>query len=96
MASGRYLFFKHSQRCSTSSHAFREYRMFVEANPEVAHGWIDVVAQRDWARQIADETGVTHQSPQALLFVDGKVVWHASHFEITQKSLTEQVLHAQP
>jgi len=91
LASGSFLLIKHSQRCSTSSHAFREYRLFVQAHPEIAHGWIDVVAQRDWAQEVARITGVAHCSPQAIWLVDGVVQWHTSHFEITEQSLADNI-----
>ena len=92
LASGSFLLFKHSQRCSTSGHAFREFRMFVQAHPEIAHGWIDVVAQRGWAQEVAKFTGIAHRSPQAPWLVDGVVQWHSSHFEITEQSLADNVL----
>lgn len=91
LTAGEFLLFKHSKRCPTSSHAFGEYRLFVEQHPEVAHGWIDVLDQRAWAREVADRTGVRHKSPQALWLRDGQVLWHASHFDITQGSLGENV-----
>ena len=90
----RFLLFKHSHRCSTSTHAFRQYRMFVEAHPEVPHGWIDVVAHRDWARDMARQVDVRHASPQALWMNQGHVLWHTSHFEITTDSLAENVSSA--
>ena len=39
----------------------------------------------------AAQTGVTHASPQALWFRDGRVAWHASHGEITGASLAAAV-----
>lgn len=91
LVSGSFLLFKHSQRCSTSSVAFREYRTFVLTHPEVLHGWIDVVAQREWAQEVAKITGVAHHSPQAIWLVDGVVKWHTSHFEITEQNLADNV-----
>jgi bacillithiol system protein YtxJ len=38
---------------------------------------------------IAERFGVRHETPQALLIKDGRVVWHASHWSITSDSLTE-------
>jgi len=92
LAAGPFLLLKHSQRCSTSAFAFREYRRFIDAHPEVRHGWLDVVAQREWAQEVATVTGIKHQSPQVLWIVEGEVCWHTSHFEITQESLAENVL----
>jgi bacillithiol system protein YtxJ len=44
---------------------------------------------------VADETGVRHQSPQAILFYQGKPVWDDSHYRITEddmKAALERVL----
>ena len=35
--------------------------------------------------------GVKHESPQAILFHNGEVVWHASHGAITVESLTRAI-----
>ena len=94
LAADRFLLFKHSDRCSISVHAFRDYRLFVEAHPDVPTGWIDVVAHRDWAREVARHVEVRHESPQALWLSQGHALWHASHFQITQPELAANVLGA--
>lgn len=40
---------------------------------------VDVVAERTLARGLTAALGVQHESPQALVFVDGELVNHASH-----------------
>jgi len=89
LAAGPFLLFKHSLICPTSTRAFAEYRAFLEANPEAATGWLDVIGQRPLSQAVAASTGVVHQSPQALYFSDGDVAWHASHGGITRDSLAE-------
>ena len=84
-----YLLFKHSLLCPISRWAFDEYEAFVKEHPEVATGWIDVRGQRDWSDWVAERTGVVHQSPQALLILDGKVIWDASHDAIKREALHE-------
>ncbi len=84
----RFLIFKHSTRCGISRNAFREYTRFIEANPDVPHGWVEVRAQRPLSNQIEAETGVEHTSPQVIWIVDGKPVWHTSQFDITAAALT--------
>jgi bacillithiol system protein YtxJ len=37
---------------------------------------------------IAQRFGIRHESPQALLIKDERVVWHASHWAITSESLS--------
>ena len=87
LAAPRFLVFKHSLICPTSARAFEEYVAFVAAHPGVPTAWIDVIGERPWSRHVADATGVTHQSPQALFVEGGKVAWHASHGGITRKAL---------
>lgn len=81
-----FLLFKHSPRCGTSLEASQQYDRFV-ATSDVPTGWVDVVAQRDLARWIAEQCGVVHQSPQAILFRDGRPVWNASHVSVTFEAL---------
>jgi bacillithiol system protein YtxJ len=87
LAAPRFLVFKHSLICPTSDSAFAEYEAFVAAHPDVPTAWIDVIGERAWSRHVAATTGVTHQSPQALVVVDGRVAWHASHGGITRRAL---------
>ncbi len=83
----RLLVFKHSSACPISAEAQREYEEFCRDNPEVPAYLVDVLDDRPVARGIADHCGVKHQSPQAILFEQGKPVWHASHMAITRGSL---------
>lgn len=89
--SDRFLIFKNSDRCAISRDAFANYAAFASTHPRVDHGWVDVVGQRALARRIAETTGVTHRSPQALWIVGGRVAWHASHFDITEDALARAV-----
>ena len=84
-----FLLFKQSFRCPISLRAFAEYEAFVAAHPDVPTGWIDVVADRELSQEAARRTGVTHESPQALLIRDGAVAWHASHGAITVEALAK-------
>ena len=49
--------------------------------------FVDVIEQRAVARGIAEECGVAHESPQAILFRRGEPVWSAAHFEIKAETL---------
>lgn len=91
LAAADFLVFKHSNRCPVSAAAFEEYEAFVAAHPTAPTAWIDVIAERPWSQHVAAATGVTHESPQALLVRDGRVVWHASHGAITRASLASAV-----
>ena len=74
-----------------SGRAFDEYSRWSADEPGIGTGWIDVVANRDLSLLAAERTGVTHQSPQAILLRSGKAVWNESHHGITEASLDDAV-----
>ena len=43
---------------------------------------IEIQRARPVSIALAERTGVRHESPQALLLRDARVVWHASHYQI--------------
>lgn len=94
----RFLLFKHSQTCPISAEAFRAYRQFCEqaAGGGVATAWLDVRARRVLSQWVAGDSGIRHQSPQAILFVVGHPVWHASHHAITKDALDAAIARASP
>jgi bacillithiol system protein YtxJ len=96
IAKGAFLLFKHSFRCPASVRAFAEYEAFAAAHPAVPTGWVDVIEQRPLTRGITDAHGIGHESPQALWFRDGRVVWHASHDAITTVSLVQATRTPEP
>lgn len=81
------MLFKHSPICPISTRAQREWERFVAAHPQAPALFVDVIADRATARGLAQECGVAHASPQAILFRGGKAVWDASHDAITAESL---------
>lgn len=88
------LIFKHSLTCPVSTAALREYQRFLEGRPSedaVAYHLIEIQKHRDVSNAVADISGVRHESPQAVLFRDGKAAWNASHWSITADSLTQAV-----
>ncbi|MBL8750398.1 MAG: bacillithiol system redox-active protein YtxJ [Planctomycetes bacterium] len=87
MAAPRILLFKHSPVCPVSAAARDEYEAFRRDLPDVPTMFVDVIADRPTARGIAERCGVRHESPQAILFENGRAVWHASHDAITCESL---------
>ena len=83
--------FKFSPRCPTSHFVERVSRKYVQARadaPSIKFVAVDVVNARPTSLQIADDTGVRHESPQALFLAPGqKVLWNASHEAIDDDSL---------
>ncbi len=82
--------FKHSTTCLISARAHSQMEML---SPDVAAQISLVVVQRarELSRRVADETGIRHESPQAIILRNGQAVWSASHFDITAEAVAEAV-----
>ncbi|MEZ5332337.1 MAG: bacillithiol system redox-active protein YtxJ [Thermoanaerobaculia bacterium] len=82
--------FKHSTRCGASAHALLELEEFLRdrgAELDATVRLIEVPRQRELSDAVAERAGVRHQSPQLLVFRNGEVVWHASHWAIERDRL---------
>ena len=79
--------FKHSTRCPVSSVAHRQVAAFRRRHPEAAVYVVHVVEQPSLSGTVAERTGVRHESPQAMVLVNGKVVWTDSHEGVTTDAL---------
>lgn len=80
--------FKHSPTCPVSLYAHQEVSRFCADQPGVPVYLVSVRRRREVSRHIADRTGVTHESPQVLVFRRGRLVGAASHEDITAESLS--------
>lgn len=69
--------FKHSNACGISASAYREME---KIDDQV--NLLEVQSARDVSRELADLTGIRHETPQVIVFKDGKAVWNASHFDV--------------
>lgn len=87
------LLFKHSRYCGVSCEALDELQSHIEARPPdgVAYKLITVQTHRPVSDAVAQRLGLRHETPQAILLRDGKVVWNASHFRITATQLDQAV-----
>lgn len=83
------LVFKHSTRCSISATALSrlERNWKAEDADKVTPYYLDLLQHRDISNAIADKYGVEHESPQALVIKDGKVVYHESHMGISYNDI---------
>lgn len=76
--------FKHSLTCGTSAMAMEEIQALTSrADVDADISIVRIQEAREVSRAIEQQLGVRHESPQVLLVVDGRVVWHASHFRVT-------------
>jgi bacillithiol system protein YtxJ len=86
------LIFKHSLYCGLSGVAFEELQAHLDRpDPSVDYWLVTVQTGRAVSDEVEERLGVRHESPQALLVMDGKVVWNASHRRVTAASLAEAI-----
>jgi bacillithiol system protein YtxJ len=85
------LVFKRSPTCPISHRAedaFDRFAASLKAGAALRLYRVDVIAARPVSQRIAADTGVKHESPQALLLGPGrKVLWQASHHAIDEQTL---------
>ncbi len=84
------LFFKHSTRCSISSMALSRLEGDWEQKESSCElVFIDLIAFRSVSNLLSETTGIQHQSPQVIIWKNGKVLHYASHSEIKYKTIKE-------
>lgn len=83
------LIFKHSATCPISAAAMNEFAGFLQQAPagQFAAGYLIVQEDRPISNTVAQQLGVKHESPQAIVVKDGRAVWHASHWNVTAAAL---------
>lgn len=86
------ILFKHSLTCPISHAAYEEMSNLTKEEISL----IVVQDARPVSNEIARLTGIAHESPQAFIISDGKVAWHASHYEITKTSVTRALEEIKP
>ena len=86
------LVLKHSPICPVSARAERQVELWLadlQEADELGLARIDVIAQRPLARGLTSELGIRHESPQALWFRQGELVWHGSHADVNRPRCAE-------
>ncbi|HET7694740.1 MAG TPA: bacillithiol system redox-active protein YtxJ [Vicinamibacterales bacterium] len=84
------LLFKHSRYCGVSAEALDELQSHIDNAPsDIAYRMITVQTHRPLSDAVAQRLGLRHETPQAILLRDGKIVWNASHFRITANQLNQ-------
>jgi bacillithiol system protein YtxJ len=66
-------------------------KAFAEQEETVSCREMVIQENRELSELIARETAVRHESPQVLLFRDGRVTWSASHGGITLEAMKAAV-----
>lgn len=81
--------FKHSTRCATSSMAKNRLEKSSDSG-NIEFSLLDVISQRPLSAKVAEKLDVWHESPQAILVLNGKAVYDESHISIRMDELKEQ------
>ncbi|MFT5833742.1 MAG: bacillithiol system protein YtxJ [Cognaticolwellia sp.] len=84
--------FKHSTRCSISSMAKRRLERNWNINEsQVDIHYLDLISYRSISGKVADDFGVTHQSPQILIIKNGQAVFNTSHNDIDVETIAQNL-----
>jgi bacillithiol system protein YtxJ len=78
--------FKHSTTCPISAGVYQEI-----SNADADINLIVVQKARDVSSAVAEKTGIRHESPQAFVVKNGKVVYHASHYDVTASDVEKML-----
>ncbi|HRD37210.1 MAG TPA: bacillithiol system redox-active protein YtxJ [Bacteroidia bacterium] len=81
------MIFKHSTRCSISNMALSRVESKWNDETGVKAFYLDLLNYRDVSNAISSHYNVIHQSPQALLIINGKCTVHQSHSGINVNEL---------
>lgn len=83
--------FKHSTRCGISRMVLRSFEEEMKDADMSNHKmyFLDLIANRDISKAVADRFGVRHESPQWIVLKNKSVVHHASHHSINAQDLDE-------
>ena len=86
------LLFKHSYSCGTSAEALDELVTHLnQRDHDIRVVLVTVQTQRDVSNAVTTRLGIRHETPQALLIRDGRVVWSASHFRVTSAAIDQAI-----
>lgn len=79
---------KHSTSCGISRMVLRQFEKEYDLKEEeVGLYFLDLLKHRDVSNKIASRYNIPHQSPQLIILRDGKVVYDASHSDISAEIL---------
>lgn len=82
------LLFKHSTRCGISSMALNSFEGTWSSNDELCDlYYLDLLRYRDISNEIAEITGIHHQSPQCIVIKGKDVIYDESHSGIDARRI---------
>lgn len=82
--------FKHSTTCPVSANAYNEFTNYLADKPrsDAEYLLVKVIEARPISLQIAEDTGIKHESPQIMLLENKQKVWSTSHWSVTKSHIT--------
>ncbi len=84
--------FKHSITCGISAGVKYSLESSWDfSKEELTLYYLDLLNFRPISNKIAEDLGVTHQSPQVILLKKGMVAYATSHHQISVKGLRDQI-----
>ena len=75
--------------CHKTMQGFGVLSETLEPREDLMVGLIRVVEAREASNLVASKTGITHQSPQVILFRDGQPVFDVDNWDITSEVIDE-------
>jgi bacillithiol system protein YtxJ len=75
--------------CHKTQETFGHVQAHLEAREDVPLGIIRVVESRPASNHVVERTGIVHESPQLILFRDGKAIFDRDNWDITDEAVRE-------
>lgn len=96
-SSGTHLIYKHSFACGICFFSKNQIENLMDNTPQIS-GWhfIDVRKQRYISGFVASQSGIRHESPQAILLHNGEVIWHGSHSAVRTDAIKNALQDLEP
>jgi len=86
------LLFKRSPVCGVSRNVESELGRLLEKRGDAGGLLVvrlNVLSRKALARGITDLLGIAHASPQMVIFKNGEVCWHGSHYALSEATLDD-------
>jgi bacillithiol system protein YtxJ len=82
--------------CHKTQETFANVQRHLEAREDLPLGLIRVLEARPASNHVASVTGIVHESPQLILFRDGKAVFDRDNWDITDEAVAEGLRQLSP
>ena len=68
------------------------WHISVMGRQTIQHAIVTVQTHQDVSDAVTTRLNVRHETPQALLIQEGRVVWEASHFRVTADTIKDAIV----